>query len=113
MNNDVDIIAVYNKRLDELYIELRKLNTERRHILEILKVLEADSYQSMTPEVTKELLEIITKNPGIDLQEIQTRLTKKYNPRHLTGRLSDMRRSGVIENRGGRGMGANWYVKES
>ena len=58
------------------------------------------------------ILKIIGDYPGINGRGIYRNLPDLGTMRQVTFSISDLRKKGLIENRGGRGNGSRWYIKE-
>jgi hypothetical protein len=110
----LNTIAECNKEIRRIDSELARLNLERRHVHEVMNMLISQSSQSIPAWTRKDqILEVIRQNPGIDGKSVRKALPDYYTPRQITFSMSDMRKKGLLENRGTHGQGARWYIKES
>jgi hypothetical protein len=109
----LNTISECNQEIRRIDSELARLNLERRHVIEVMNMLVGQKSQGI-PAYTRidQIRQVIKANPGIDGKSVQKALPDQYTPRQVTFTLSDMRKRGMIENRGGHAQGARWYIKE-
>ena len=115
----LNTIAECTKELVRIDKELSRLNLERRHVLAVQSLLRGNpspTYELREDTMQARVIKLIRENPGISGQEVRKRIpemAENKNKRNSTHVLSNLRVSGRIENRGGRGLAASWYVKEN
>ena len=109
----LNTLAECSKELTRIDAEIARLTLERNHVLAVRDFLGKKRNGFISPKQMKaQILEIITANPGIDGQNVREALPDNPLPRTVTFQMSDLRKAGKIENRGARGRGARWYIKE-
>jgi predicted HTH transcriptional regulator len=59
------------------------------------------------------ILKVISDNPGINGRGVHRELSDLGSMRQITFSISDLRKEGLIENRGRSGNGSRWYIKEA
>jgi hypothetical protein len=112
----LNTIADCNREIRRIDSELARLRLERRHIVEIMNLLVGQNQKNQDiPAYTRkdQILQVIKAHPGIDGKSVRKALPDQYSPRQITFSMSDMRKKGLIENRGSHGLGARWYIKET
>jgi len=62
---------------------------------------------------TKKVVDFIATNPGCTGRTVQTHMGRSFKSIQVTQILSNARKRELIENRGGHGLAARWYIKES
>jgi hypothetical protein len=112
----LNTISECNEELSKLDSELARLKLERQHVLAVRRLLENHKGTSLISRrgLKGEIYKIVAENPGIDGIGVREILNDdSLTPRQVTWNMSDMRRTGKLENRGGRGRAARWYIKEN
>jgi hypothetical protein len=97
--------------LNRIESEMARLKLEEKHILAVIDLLSKGSTREVP--LSHEIFEIVKNNPGFTGRQIKGALKEHATTRELTDALTHLRRyTKTIENRGGRGQAARWYIKE-
>lgn len=121
----LDTIEKCNAELDRLDLELERLRLARRRVkatVTLLTEIEGKRVNRSSP-LTHQVYEIVKDNPGISGQGIKVQLRTRFEAVHTTKQISSAlaglsrkqpngTQEARIENRGGRGLAAQWYVIE-
>lgn len=105
-------IAECNVRLAELELQISDIQREKGELFRTIHYHER--HNPPEPELlSKHLLWIIENHPGLNLPDIHAKLNWSHTQRQISQHLAYLRRVvNKIENRGGRGVGAHWYIRE-
>jgi uncharacterized protein (UPF0147 family) len=116
----LNTISECNEELSKLNSELERIKLERNHVLAVRELLRKQDLRETIPSnirqtasLQSKVLEIVRAEPGINMRGVLDILSEGHTPRQITTALTALRREqNQIENRGGRGQGARWYIKE-
>lgn len=116
----LNTVSECNEELGRIDSEIERLTLERHHVLAVRKFLqkpkqrhpETQRQRAVLMPEKQRVLNIVELNPGIDGRGVFEEMGSGIDTRKITFWLSDLRRWGYIENRGGRGRAARWYRVE-
>lgn len=106
----LNTIEECNEELERIDLEIAQLKLERKYVSDVMHLL---TPKISTDGLSSKIFEIIKENPGISGKGIKTMLDSKHTTRQITNSISNLRLfHKKVENRGGRGMAARYYVKK-
>jgi len=109
----INTIEECDEELARIASELRRLQLEREHVLNVRKFLEHPPAVIRPRTLTEKVLEVVAANPGISgISVFLTLQDGVITQRKVTFTLQNARKLGKIVNRGGRAQNAKWYIKE-
>lgn len=121
-----------NEELAKLNSQLDRLTLERDHVARVLQLLYSwrtksvpspkrrqrpirvttKDFTSRSP-VKNKIFQLIKDNPGSSGPQLRRKLGSGIPVSRMTAHLSEMKKAGVIENRGNRGEPGKWFIKEN